>query len=805
MPTRPPSSPSSAAETLFTPESADSWSGYPVPQPGDDVLIGTTLLDTYKVDRVLGEGGMGRIYEAHHTRIAEKRFAIKVLRSEFVKNPDIRARFEREMEAVASVTHPHVLTIQDVGTTPLGLPYMVCEHLSGLDLLAYLRRFGALPNDDVVQIGCSIAEALEATHAQGVIHRDLKPSNIFLIGSFEPLLPEWHRVKVIDFGLSRFVGRDDDLTKTGIVMGTPAYMSPEQAQGSRTDHLTDVYGVGAVLYAAATGGPPFREETPQQTLLAVMNRDPVRPRARRSSISEGLEVVIQRAMAKRPGERYPSMTALSAALANLELGPSAPVRRDRARTHENDDVVRGVRLQFLVLGSFALFLFLAGGASAVSGVMALDGRGFQLTAVESVLLVLTLATPLVLLLISLRRFERRAWKNTAKLAAWLPRLRTPVLAALAAYGFASFAVRLGDEVIARFAFGSVLGRASGVAWPGWSTLLVLLAVLAAVAASVRQRWWQSRRPLRRLLLGPALTTGVVLTSLAIARWGLLWRSGGHVTFTAADVPSATSRVDLLAPDGSVATEAMDAGLPVFSLEASRGSEANPEPQTTLQSSFSPDAPPNRAPSDALTAAVAQGTDGLTNLSHAYSGDPEVLKALMLAHASRASGITDAVRAIERLLSVSPDEWRDPDVRYILGKAAGSGGKASRVAFNLMSEGMGPAGPDLLYEIMLKKPALAERAKTRLSWASVRKHFSPQLAVAYDLRFAPTCRARLRLLERANATGDQRSVNVLSALVSKPPKCGRRGRPPCVARCDREAEQFSRSVDIISQRLRSVRN
>ena len=822
MQTRPPSSPSSAAETLFTPESADSWSGLPVPQPGDDVLIGTTLLDTYKVDRVMGEGGMGRIYEAHHTRIAEKRFAIKVLRSEFVKNPDIRARFEREMEAVASVAHPGVLTIQDVGTTPQqGLPYMVCEHLSGLDLLAYLRRFGALPNDDVVQIGCSIAEALEATHAQGVIHRDLKPSNVFLIGSFEPMLPEWHRVKVIDFGLSRFVGRDDDLTKTGIVMGTPAYMSPEQAQGSRTDHLTDVYGVGAVLYAAATGGPPFREETPQQTLLAVMNRDPVRPRERRPSISEGLEVVIQRAMAKQPGERYPSMTALSVALTNLELGISSPVRRAGARTHEHDEVVRGVRLQFVVLGSFALLLIVAGVASAVSGLMALDGLNLRLTPAESVLLALTLATPLLLLLLLLRRFERRVWKNTAKLAAWLPRLRVPVLAALVAYGFASFAVRLGDEVIARFAFGNVLGRTPGVAWPGWSALLVLLAVLAAVAASVRQRWWQSRRPIRRLLLGPALTTGVLLSSLAIARWGLLWRSGDSVIFRAPpDVSSATSSAELLAPDGSVSTEATDAGLR-SALEVPSGMEVEAQPESTLQkSSFSPDAPPTLAPSDApptlapsdapptlappdvLTAAVAQGTDGLTSLSRVYGGDPEVLKALMLAHASRASGITDAVHTIERLLTVSPDEWRDPDVRYILAKAAGGDRKASRAAFNLMSEGMGPAGPDLLYELMLKRPALAERAKTRLSWASVRKLFSPQLAIAYDLRFAPSCLARLRLLERANAIGDQRSINALSALVSKPPKCGRRGRPPCIARCDREAEQLSRSVDIISHRLRA---
>src|SRR5262245_56804848 len=275
MSTRPPSTPSSNAETWLDAESVDPESAHAASAVPDS-LPGTTLLDAYAVGRVLGEGGMGRIYEAHHIRLPAKRFAVKALRPELLSSPNVRARFEREVEAVSRINHPGVVGISDVGTTALGLPFMVCEHLSGLDLLAYLRRFGPLSNDRIVYMGCRIAEALEAAHAQGVTHRDIKPSNIILLGAFEPLGPEWDRVKIIDFGLSRVAGRDDQLTATGIVMGTPAYMSPEQARGARTDPRTDVYGVGAVLYAAATGGPPFREKTPQQTLLAVMGKEPVR-------------------------------------------------------------------------------------------------------------------------------------------------------------------------------------------------------------------------------------------------------------------------------------------------------------------------------------------------------------------------------------------------------------------------------------------------------------------------------------------------------------------------------------------------
>ncbi len=760
---------------------------------------------------------MGRIYEAHHTRLAGKRFAIKVLRSELSNNAQIRARFEREAETIAKVVHRGVLTIQDVGVTERGWPFIVCEHLLGLDLLAYLKRFGALPSDGVVQLGRAVTEALVATHSEGVIHRDVKPSNVFLVGSFGPLVPEWQEVKLIDFGLSRFVGRDDDLTKAGIVMGTPSYMSPEQATGGETNQLTDVYGVGAVLYAAATGRPPFREETPQQTLLAVMNREPPRPRELNPLIVEGLEVVIQRAMAKRPADRYPSMASLATALAQLELVSQWPPAQHRhATAGAGIEHVRRVRLRFVSLGIGAALLFGAALSSALSGLIALRGEHFEFTGTEALLLAGLLAGALSIVGVSVRRFERGAWRNTAKLSGWLPRLRAPMSAALVAYGLVCFGVRFADDVVAPFSSFGVFGHALGLGWPGWSALLALVALLAALVTAIQQKWWRPGSTLRGWVLGPALGVAFAFTTVAIARWGFLWRAdpallalSPEAALIDAEAERGADSESQIILDAGIAD--LDAGaLPLGSADAAApatlmtGDPAALEREARMASLAASNVPaslPALAPPRALTAAVALGPDGLTDLSRTYAKDPEVLKALVLAHASRSSGLVPAVRSIEDLLRVSPGRTADADVRFILGKAAAAEGDASRAAFRLMSRGMGGAGPDLLYEMMLKKPALSERAKERLARPGVRKLFSPELAIAYDLRFAPSCVSRLRLLDRASSVGDQRSINVLSALVSKPAKCGRRGRPPCFAPCEREAEPFSRSLHAISQRLR----
>src|SRR5690606_18847586 len=193
------------------------------------------------------------------------------------------------------------------------------------------------------------------------------------VGDFTLGVPEKPNLKVLDFGLSRFVDRDSQLTKTGMIMGTPGYMSPEQAHSRVTDHRTDIYGVGAILYAVATGRAPFVEDTPQMTVLAVMSREPERPRVIEPAISEGLEVVIQRAMAKDPAQRYASMRELHAALAALDrnFAPSLLPPKQASERVSAEDEGRGarVRLALWTLCGFALLVLSS--ICAVAGALAL--------------------------------------------------------------------------------------------------------------------------------------------------------------------------------------------------------------------------------------------------------------------------------------------------------------------------------------------------------------------------------------------------------------------------------------------------
>jgi tRNA A-37 threonylcarbamoyl transferase component Bud32 len=916
MHTRQPSSPSSKDETWLDAESIHSTHGQPVPVALEDALIGTTLLDTYTVDRVMGEGGMGRIYEAHHVRVSGKRFAIKVLRPELVSNAHIRARFEREMVAIARVTHPGVVAISDVGKTALGLPFMVCEHLGGLDLLAYVRRFGALSDERVVYMGCRVAEALEVAHAQGVIHRDIKPSNVFLLGAFAPLGPEWDRVKIIDFGLSRLAGQDDQLTETGVVLGTPSYMAPEQARGMPTDHRTDIYGVGAVLYAAATGVPPFRESTPQQTLIAVMSRDPVRPREINPKISERLELVIQRAMSKLPEQRHPSISALRLALSELEA--AAPLGSySRIRAHGGG--IRGVRMRFVALSALSVLLAAVALVSVLAGLTPLGQGGLQLTATEGLALVTLLAIAGGMLLRSLRRFRQGTWRNTAELSDRLPRLRAPVLGALVVYALASLAVRFAQDVLPRFLHGGELAAFAGDAGPDWSAALSLGALLAALGIAIEQSWWQPMRPRERWVWGAVMSAAAVLAFLGFSRWTVLERGVEHMVLapasvaarsgwsrvsggSAAELPSVgTGLSSSGAPAASDAGSAGDGGtlgaaeastahepavtggalrLVPAPLESAAPSAASPSlaspslasPSLASPSLISPNdgassaaasnataasagrqspappiaspaaAPPGAAPlarsaeapalaagpsaagaplgarssggasagSSAPASAAPPARDVTVDVARlteeeraapAPDGDsPEGLKARSLEQ-SRRTEMLGAVQTIERLLAVSPAAANDPDVRRVLGRAAGAGPDASRAAFRVMTSSMGSAGPDLLYQLMLNRPSLADQAKFLLSRNRVRKLFTPELAIAYDLRFSPSCTARLGLLDRASEIGDQRTINTLAALLSNAPECGQPGHSPCLELCEHESAQFNRAVDAIVRRLR----
>jgi serine/threonine protein kinase len=215
---------------------------------GQDPLIGSVVGDAFRIVRPIGEGGTARVYEARHVRLSSKRFAVKVLHGFFASQANAVARFAREAEAASAVRHPGIVEIHDVDRMPDGRPYLVTELLEGEDFGSLLKARGKVPVPFAVRVARKVCQALSAAHAAGIIHRDLKPENVFLIGAGDK-----PQIKVLDFGISKIEGAGAaQLTRTGMVVGTPAYMSPEQAAGAKVDARTDIYAVGAILYRALT-------------------------------------------------------------------------------------------------------------------------------------------------------------------------------------------------------------------------------------------------------------------------------------------------------------------------------------------------------------------------------------------------------------------------------------------------------------------------------------------------------------------------------------------------------------------------
>jgi serine/threonine protein kinase/Flp pilus assembly protein TadD len=275
-------------------------------------VIGTTL-GHYRITDKLGEGGMGVVYRAHDPRL-DRDVAIKVLREEVAQNPDRVARFEREARAVAALSHPNILAIFDFGAEG-GTAYAVTELLEGESLHERLAR-EKIGMRKAVEIGASIADGLAAAHAKGIIHRDLKPGNIFLTTE--------GRVKILDFGLARLVRPDsaDDeteslaapLTEVGSIVGTVAYMSPEQVRGEPVDHRSDLFSLGGVLYEMAAGRRAFRGETPAETMTAILREQPTEPSVVNPATLPDLDSVVSRCLEKHPSERFQSARDLAFAL-----------------------------------------------------------------------------------------------------------------------------------------------------------------------------------------------------------------------------------------------------------------------------------------------------------------------------------------------------------------------------------------------------------------------------------------------------------------------------------------------------------
>jgi serine/threonine-protein kinase len=297
-----------------------------------DPLVGGTLAGRFRITRRIGEGGMGVVYEAVHALIGRP-VALKVLHERYVERPEVAARLMNEARLASSIRNEHIVDIFDFGETADGRTFVVMELLDGASLAQVIRSEGPLSEARAVSICMQVADALGAAHERGIIHRDVKPENVFLAPRDGADF-----AKVLDFGISKTVRVGDGaeaerLTQTGVVLGTPMYMSPEQARGEDgIDQRIDVYALGVILYECLTGELPFRGSNYLGIISDVLNRTPAPPREVRPDlgISRAAEQVVLRAMAKDREARYPSMSELGADLRRvlagepLLTGPATP-------------------------------------------------------------------------------------------------------------------------------------------------------------------------------------------------------------------------------------------------------------------------------------------------------------------------------------------------------------------------------------------------------------------------------------------------------------------------------------------------
>ena len=286
--------------------------------------VGRTAGGKYKLVRLLGSGGMGEVYEAQHS-IVGRRFALKFLHPLLAGNTEIVARFQREAQAAGSLENENIAAVVDAGTADDGAPYLVMEYLEGEDLAHLLVRGGPLPVPRAAYIVIQACRGLAAAHGRGIVHRDLKPENLFICKRNDGS----DLIKVLDFGIAKLhTGRvGTGLTQTGTTMGTPFYMSLEQARGAKeVDHRTDIYALGVILYEILSGSKPHPGESYNEILYHVLSQEPAALDSIRSGLPSGLSAVVQKAMAREAADRYASVADLMEALIPFAGRAVTPLR-----------------------------------------------------------------------------------------------------------------------------------------------------------------------------------------------------------------------------------------------------------------------------------------------------------------------------------------------------------------------------------------------------------------------------------------------------------------------------------------------
>ena len=330
-------------------------------------LIGTTLNGRYRLDSKLGSGGMSTVYLALDQTL-ERHVAIKVLHREMHDQPDQMERFRREARAVAQLSHPNVVNVIDAGDDD-GHPYIVFEYVEGETLKERIDRFGRLPLDEAAAYSIEIGRGLQAAHLGQMVHRDVKPQNV--------LIDAEGRAKVTDFGIALSM-ESDGLTKTGRVLGTTDYVSPEQAMGRPVDARSDIYSLGILLFEMLNGDVPFKAETVVGVAMKHVNDELPDIQRRRPGVSAALASVVERATQKEPKKRYPDIGAM---LADLEGALEVEIARSGGGTGDTTTVLDSVPTRERLLSSrtvsIAGILLVLAGVLVALALVELGGEGDQ--------------------------------------------------------------------------------------------------------------------------------------------------------------------------------------------------------------------------------------------------------------------------------------------------------------------------------------------------------------------------------------------------------------------------------------------
>ena len=351
---------STGANGFDEPEATERRSGVSQAPQG---LLGRTIDERYRVEALLGEGGMGLVYRVTHTRL-NKPLAIKVLRRENTRDEEVLARFRREAESASAIGNQHIVDVNDFGALEDGSTYFVMECLEGMDLIEAMDVAQRMPEERALHIATQICKALGAAHEAGIVHRDLKPENVFLTrreGTAD-------FVKVLDFGIAKVANGPKRLTRQGEVLGTPHYMSPEQCEGEDVDHRTDIYALGVLLYEMLTGHVPHDADTLMGILTKHLYEDPIPPKVRVPQVSEQLEQVIMRCLDKRPDHRYQTMRELEADLGRIQTGQRPVGPNTVTLTPTRPPARRKPHVSPIYLGGLAVALLALAGTLAIDAI-----------------------------------------------------------------------------------------------------------------------------------------------------------------------------------------------------------------------------------------------------------------------------------------------------------------------------------------------------------------------------------------------------------------------------------------------------